>query len=164
MSRRSLWLILVAALVTMLVASGKVKTAAAAHKPRLKAKRARVHVDEVGKRAVEIARHFLGRPYSYGGSSPASGFDCSGLVYYVYSRLGIKLPRTSYDQYHAGQRIRASQLKPGDLVFFYGEGHVGLYIGGGRFIHAPHTGSRISIASLRTPWYRDAFDGARRVA
>jgi peptidoglycan endopeptidase LytE len=166
--RRSLWLIVLAALLTTLFAIGKVRTAAAGNKPRLKSKRARVYVqhaaDAAGKRAVELARHFLGRPYVYGGNSPGSGFDCSGLVYYVYRKLGIRLPRTSYGQFDVGLRVPRNRLQPGDLVFFYGLGHVGLYIGAGRFIHAPHTGARISIASMRTPWYRDSFVGARRVA
>ncbi len=99
-------------------------------------------------------------PYRWGGSSP-SGFDCSGLVYYVYGRLGVHLPRVTYSQWDAGPHIARNALRPGDLVFFYGHGHVGLYLGGGLFIHAPHTGTTVQITSL-SGWYADHYDGAVR--
>jgi cell wall-associated NlpC family hydrolase len=114
-------------------------------------------------RAVAIARRLVGAPYAWGGTSPASGFDCSGLVYFVYSRLGIHLPHSSYAQMDVGRFVRRGNLKPGDLVFFSGASHVGLYLGGGRFIHAPHSGTRVTVASLSDPWYNSAYDGARRV-
>ena len=115
----------------------------------------------VGARAALLARDYLGVPYRWGGSSP-SGFDCSGLVYFVYGRLGVSLPRVTYSQWSAGRHVLRSELAPGDLVFFYGQSHVGIYIGGGRFIHAPHTGTSVRIDSL-SGWYSSEYDGAVRV-
>jgi cell wall-associated NlpC family hydrolase len=116
----------------------------------------------LGERAVHTAEQYLGVPYVWGGESP-SGFDCSGLVQYVYGKLGVHLPRTSYAQYDAGRHIGRGALEPGDLVFFDGLGHVGIYIGGGRFIHAPHTGTRVQIGTL-AGWYDEHWAGATRVA
>ncbi|HEY0387412.1 MAG TPA: NlpC/P60 family protein [Gaiellales bacterium] len=116
----------------------------------------------IGERAVALARAELGVPYVWGGESP-SGFDCSGLVQYVYGRVGISLPRVASDQYRAGRHVSRSALRAGDLVFFDGLGHVGLYIGRGRFIHAPHTGTVVQISSL-TGWYADTYVGATRVS
>ena len=116
----------------------------------------------VGARAARYARKLLGVRYTYGGSSPATGFDCSGLVRYVWEHFGVELPRASYEQFDAGRRVARGALRPGDLVFFDGAGHVGLYIGNGRFIHAPHTGTVVSISTLDGPYGVD-YDGARRV-
>ncbi len=110
-------------------------------------------------RIVRFARSFLGVRYTYGGTSPRSGFDCSGFTRFVYAHFGITLPHYSVAQYDLGRRVSRSRLRPGDLVFFDGLGHVGLYIGGGRFIHAPHTGTRVSIGSLAGYGY----DGAVRI-
>jgi len=120
------------------------------------------HAATVGLRAVRFARHLLGVPYSYGGSSPSSGFDCSGFVRFVYAHFGVELPHSSYADFGVGRRVARSALRPGDLVFFDGRGHVGMYVGNGRFIHAPHTGTRVEIDSL-SGWYAGRFDGARRV-
>jgi cell wall-associated NlpC family hydrolase len=117
-----------------------------------------------GLRAVAFARHLLGVPYRWGGTSPRTGFDCSGFVQFVYRHLGIDLPRTTYSQFDSGRRISREGLEPGDLVFFDGVGHVGLYVGGGRFIHAPHSGTTVQISSLAGSWYASRFDGARRLA
>jgi cell wall-associated NlpC family hydrolase len=114
-----------------------------------------------GKRVVGYAKKFIGTPYVYGGSSPR-GFDCSGFTSYVYHHFGVALPRTSYSQIGAGRRVARGALRPGDLVFFDGLGHVGLYIGNGRFIHAPHTGTRVRIETL-AGWYSSRFSGARRI-
>jgi cell wall-associated NlpC family hydrolase len=116
----------------------------------------------LGARVVALARRELGVPYVWGGESPA-GFDCSGLVAYVYGRLGVSLPRVAADQYRAGRHVARSVLRAGDLVFFDGLDHVGIYIGGGRFIHAPHTGDVVRISSL-TGWYDETYVGASRVA
>jgi peptidoglycan DL-endopeptidase CwlO len=116
----------------------------------------------IGRRAVSLARRELGVPYVWGGESPA-GFDCSGLVAYVYGHLGINLPRVAADQYRAGPHVPRSMLRPGDLVFFHGLGHVGIYIGGGRFIHAPHTGDVVRISSL-SGWHDETYVGGTRVA
>ena len=115
----------------------------------------------LGQRAVRIAAAELGVPYRYGGGSP-SGFDCSGLVAYVYERLGIRLPHNAAAQYSYGRAVDRGHLRPGDLVFFHGLGHVGLYIGRGRIIHAPQSGERVSIQSLASR--RGTVDGARRVS
>ncbi|WP_445283834.1 NlpC/P60 family protein [Streptomyces sp. DSM 118148] len=93
--------------------------------------------------AVAAARSALGRPYVWGASGP-SGFDCSGLMQWAYARAGVHLPRTSQDQRHAGRRIPLSQARPGDLVVYRSDaGHVGMYVGGGRVIHAPHPGAAV---------------------
>jgi len=112
---------------------------------------------------VSIAMQYLGVPYVWGGASP-SGFDCSGLVMYVYAQVGISLPHYTVAQWDYPNAISVprDQLEPGDLVFFAGLGHVGIYIGNGEFIHAPHTGDVVSIASL-TGWYAAEYDGARRI-
>ena len=115
----------------------------------------------IGERAVVIAARELGVPYRYGGSSP-SGFDCSGLTSWVYGRLGIELPHNAAAQYSMGTAVPMSDLQPGDLVFFYGLGHVGIYVGNGAFIHAPHTGDVVKISSLSGS-YASSFVGARRV-
>jgi cell wall-associated NlpC family hydrolase len=114
----------------------------------------------LGVLAARLARRFLGVPYVWGGSSPG-GFDCSGLVRYVYGRLGIDLPHSSYADFGLGRRVARRALQPGDLVFFDGVGHVGLYIGHGRFIHAPHSGTRVRISTLAE--YGGSYDGARRI-
>jgi cell wall-associated NlpC family hydrolase len=111
---------------------------------------------------VRFARHFLGVRYSYGGTSPASGFDCSGFTRYVYAHFGIRLPHYSGAQFDLGRRVSRAGLRPGDLLFFDGLGHVGLYIGHGLFIHAPHSGTRVSIDPL-AGWYAGRYDGARRL-
>jgi cell wall-associated NlpC family hydrolase len=105
---------------------------------------------------------YLGVPYSWGGSTP-SGFDCSGLVAYAYAQVGVSLPHSSYSQYGYGVSVSKDELQPGDLVFFDGLGHVGIYIGGGQFIHAPHTGDVVKISSLGESWYAATYVGARRI-
>ena len=110
---------------------------------------------------VGIAMQYLGTPYVYGGASPG-GFDCSGLVMYVYSQIGVSLPHNAAAQYGYGMPVSRDQLQAGDLVFFNGLGHVGIYIGGGQFIHAPHTGDVVKISSL-TGWYASTYVGARRL-
>jgi peptidoglycan DL-endopeptidase CwlO len=110
---------------------------------------------------VGIAMQYLGIPYVYGGASP-SGFDCSGLVMYVFGQIGVSLPHNAAAQYGSGTPVDRSQLQPGDLVFFNGLGHVGIYIGGGSFIHAPHTGDVVKISSM-TGWYASTYVGARRL-
>jgi cell wall-associated NlpC family hydrolase len=112
--------------------------------------------------AVGIAMQYLGVPYVWGGSSP-SGFDCSGFVMFVYAQLGVSLPHLAAAQFNYGTPVSSDQLEPGDLVFFDGLGHVGIYIGGGQFIHAPHTGDVVKISSLGDSWYSATFVGGRRL-
>jgi peptidoglycan DL-endopeptidase CwlO len=110
---------------------------------------------------VGVAMQYLGTPYVYGGESP-SGFDCSGFVMYVFSRVGVSLPRVVSAQYAAGVPVARSEMEPGDLVFFNSLGHVGIYIGGNQFIHSPHTGDVVKISSI-TGYYSSGFVGARRI-
>ena len=111
---------------------------------------------------VGIAMQYLGVPYVWGGASP-SGFDCSGFVMFVYAQVGVSLPHLAAAQFNYGTPVSIDQLEPGDLVFFDGLGHVGIYIGGGQFIHAPHTGDVVKISSLCDSWYSATFVGARRL-
>jgi cell wall-associated NlpC family hydrolase len=117
---------------------------------------------EVGNEVVRYARTFLGVPYRWGGTTPRSGFDCSGLVAFVYRHFGISLPHYTGAQFAVGRHVLRRRLRPGDLVFFVGLEHVGLYVGRGRFIHAPRTGERVRIDSLHG-WWRGQLIGARRV-
>ena len=111
---------------------------------------------------VGVALSQLGTPYVWGGSAPG-GFDCSGLVMWAYAQVGVSLPHSSYAQYGYGVPVSRDQLAPGDLVFFDGLGHVGIYIGGGQFVHAPHTGDVVKISSLGDSWYSANYVGARRI-
>ncbi|MGH8372460.1 MAG: C40 family peptidase [Gammaproteobacteria bacterium] len=114
---------------------------------------------------IRLVRSELGVPYLYGGSSP-KGFDCSGLVYYVYRHAGIKVPRTANAQFYASHQVAFADLQPGDLVFFEIAGdaqmHVGIYAGGGSFIHAPETGETVSYAQLGNPYWKARFVGGGR--
>jgi len=113
--------------------------------------------------AVAIALQYLGVPYVWGGSSPATGFCPSAFVMFFYAQLGVSLPHNAAAQYGYGTPVPRDQLQPGDLVFFDGLGHVGLYIGGGQFVHAPHTGDVVKISSLSDSWYAATYVGARRL-
>ncbi len=112
---------------------------------------------------VGIAMQYLGIPYLWGGASPATGFDCSGFIMYVYAQMGVSLPHYAASQYNYGVAVAKSDLQPGDLVFFDGLGHNGIYIGGGQFIHSPHTGDVVKISSLSDSWYAATWVGARRI-
>jgi cell wall-associated NlpC family hydrolase len=115
-----------------------------------------------GKKVVKYAKHLIGVPYVYGGSSPRSGFDCSGFVRYVYSHFGVSLPHSSYADLNRGRHVGRWKLHPGDILFFDHAGHVGIYVGKGHFIHAPHTGTVVRIETL-AGWYSQRYDGARRI-
>jgi len=120
----------------------------------------------LGPRAVELARAQLGKPYQWGAAGPHK-FDCSGLVQYVYSNLGVALPRVSGHQASAGVHVDRDELRPGDLVFFKLSGkridHVGIYVGKGKFIHAPRKHNPVRTDSLNDSWWRRKFKGGRRV-
>jgi uncharacterized membrane protein YgcG len=118
--------------------------------------------------AVAEAKKYMGTPYQWGGSTPQTGFDCSGLVQWAYAKAGIRIPRTTYDQVDApnGRRVDRAHLVPGDLVFFRSASgdvhHVGMSLGGDKFINAPSTGARVRIDSLKEPYYAKEFYMARR--
>ena len=109
-----------------------------------------------GSQVVGEAAQFVGVPYQWGGTSPTTGFDCSGLVQYVYGQLGVSLPRTSQEQANVGTPVAGlAQAQPGDLVFYEpgpsGPGHVGIYIGNGKMIDAPHTGTSVQVQAVGQP-------------
>jgi cell wall-associated NlpC family hydrolase len=110
---------------------------------------------------VGIAMQYLGTPYVWGGASPG-GFDCSGFVMYVYAQVGVSLPHSTYAMWNAGVPVSYGDLQAGDLVFFSGLGHMGIYIGGGNFIHSPHTGDVVKISGM-SGWYSSSYVGARRI-
>jgi peptidoglycan DL-endopeptidase CwlO len=110
---------------------------------------------------IAIAVQYLGIPYVWGGASPWQGFDCSGLTTYVFAQIGISLPHHAASQYNYGTPVSQDDLQPADLVFFNGLGHMGMYIGGGQFIHAPHTGDVVKISSIYD--YFGSWVGARRI-
>lgn len=121
-----------------------------------------------GSDITELARKYLGTQYVWGGSTP-SGFDCSGLVQYVFGKNGVSVPRTTYNQIAVGASVSPDKLRPGDLVFFdtdkskSGPDHVGIYLGGGKFIHAPRPGSGVKISSLSDSYYMARWMGGRRI-
>jgi peptidoglycan DL-endopeptidase CwlO len=115
-----------------------------------------------GSQVVSIAMSYIGTPYVWGGASPG-GFDCSGLVMYSFAQLGVQLPHSSYAQFNYGIPVSYDQLQPGDLVFFDGLGHVGIYIGGGEYVDAPYTGAYVRVDSLTSGWALANYSGARRI-
>jgi cell wall-associated NlpC family hydrolase len=112
--------------------------------------------------AVGVAMAQLGKPYVWAASGPDS-FDCSGLIIYAFAAVGRSLPHSTYALYNLGVPVSRDQLQPGDLVFFDGLGHAGIYIGGDQFVHAPHSGDVVKISSLNEGWYAGSYDGARRI-
>lgn len=113
-----------------------------------------------GARVVAIALRYLGVPYKWGGASPSTGFDCSGLTMYVFAQVGVSLPHYAAAQFQLGVAVPRDQLQLGDLVFYRGLGHMGMYIGGGKYIHAPQTGDVVKISGI---YDRSDWVGARRV-
>ncbi|HET8652259.1 MAG TPA: C40 family peptidase [Gaiellaceae bacterium] len=117
----------------------------------------------IGERAAKVALEAIGIPYRWGGSSPSSGFDCSGLVLWAYSRNGVAVPHSSYALYGLGRPVRRSALKAGDVLFFSGLGHVGMYVGRGRMVHAPQSGRTVEVVALNRSNYGLRLVGARRL-
>jgi cell wall-associated NlpC family hydrolase len=117
--------------------------------------------------AAQQAAQLVGKPYRYGGASPSSGFDCSGLVQWSYAQAGRKLPRSTDEQRAAANRIKVSELRRGDLIFFDQEGkkhsHVGIYVGNGEFVHAPSSGKRVRRDRLDAPYWSKHISEARRL-
>jgi cell wall-associated NlpC family hydrolase len=97
---------------------------------------------------VSAALSQLGVPYHWAGASPSEGFDCSGLTMWAYAQVGVSLPHNAAAQHSMGTPVSRADLQPGDLVFFNGDNHEGMYIGGGQFVHAPHTGDVVKISNL----------------
>ena len=116
-----------------------------------------------GARVASIATRYLGIPYRWGGSSPSTGFDCSGFVMYLYRQVGVSLPHNAAMQYRHGRAVSRGSLRRGDIVFFNGLGHNGIYLGGGRFVHSPSSGDVVKISRLSEGWYSSRYVGARRV-
>lgn len=131
----------------------------------------RAKVQKATKTAMSKLMNQIGKPYHWGGASPRTGFDCSGLVYYAYKDLvKIRIPRTANEMYHLRDAapIERSELKNGDLVFFRTQGrgtadHVGVYVGNGKFIQSPRSGQEIKITSLNEEYWQRHYVGARRV-
>ena len=121
---------------------------------------------ELSDQAAGHALSMIGKPYRYGGSGPA-GFDCSGLVMYSYRQAGLALPHLSDKQRRAARPIKVADLRRGDLLFFNQEGkkygHVGIYVGGGKFVHAPSSGKSVRSDRLDTPYWRKHLSEARRL-
>ena len=115
-----------------------------------------------GEKAVDIGLRYLGTAYSWAGASP-SGFDCSGFVMYVYGRLGIGLPHSSSMLWGVGRPVARKDLQAGDIVFFNGRSHVGIYLRKGTFVHSPHSGDVVRISRMSEDWYGSTYDGARRL-
>ncbi len=115
-----------------------------------------------GEKAVAIALRYLGTPYSWAGASPA-GFDCSGFVMYVYGKLDITVPHSSWMLWGEGRPVTRKHLRAGDIVFFNGRSHVGIYVAKGRFVHSPHSGDVVKVSRFSEDWYGSTYDGARRV-
>ena len=121
----------------------------------------------LGDKVTELVEQQVGTPYLYGGDTPR-GFDCSGLVEYVYAQVGVKLPRTAQGQFNQTPRVDYSAVQPGDVLFFRSDSgnlmHVGIYIGNHWFIHAPDSGKAVSAARLDSDYWRGHFLGAGRPA
>ena len=121
-----------------------------------------------GDQLADVAAGLAGLPYSWGGISPTTGFDCSGLVYYVHRQFGVTLNRDAAAQFANGRSVSRGELQPGDIVFFadtYARGisHDGIYLGGGRFVHAVQPGSGVRVTSMGDGYWSPKFVGARRV-
>ena len=119
------------------------------------------------ERAASHALKLVGAPYRYGGMSPKTGFDCSGLVQYSYRHAGVELPRSTEAQRRAADRVRRADLRPGDLLFFDQEGkknsHVAIYVGNGQMVHAPSSGKTVRRDALDSPYWKKHLSEIRRI-
>ena len=112
---------------------------------------------DINELVASIAAEQIGVRYRYGGTTPSTGFDCSGLVHYSFMQAGLTVPRTSRDQFRAARKIALNQAQPGDIVFFQDQeklSHVGIYLGDRRFVHAPSSGKTVSIAQIDSSYYQ----------
>jgi cell wall-associated NlpC family hydrolase len=145
---------------TTSAAAGSATTkAATSAKSAKQAKAARQQM--MAGKAVAVAKKQIGDPYRYGGTGPGA-FDCSGLVQFAWKKAGVKIPRVTYSQFaRIRTKVSYKNLRKGDLMFFRGLGHVGMYVGGGKMIHSPRTGERVRIEKL-SRWRKSSFVGAVR--
>jgi murein DD-endopeptidase len=123
-------------------------------------------VADPGRQAADRALSLVGIPYRYGGIDPRQGFDCSGLVYFIYRELGHSVPRQAQDQFRSARKIALPEVAPGDLMFFQDAtklSHVGIYVGDGLFVHAPESGRVVSVASLASTYYQEHLVGIGRL-
>ena len=121
-----------------------------------------------GDDLIPYAKSLIGTPYHYGGESPKTGFDCSGFVRHVFNHTrGVHLPRTALAISRTGTKIKANQMQPGDLVFYSTQGtpysHVGIFLGNAHFIHSPSTGKKVEIVDMSQDYWREHYNGARRI-
>lgn len=120
-----------------------------------------------GALAARLARQMVGTPYRFGGATPESGFDCSGLVFYSYAQAGAAVPRTSLDQFRAARKIALTDAEPGDVVFFQDQeklSHVGIYLGNRQFVHAPSSGKQVAVAHIDTRYYQEHLVAVGRLS
>ena len=163
--RRSLPVLAIVALACAIAsAPGLAAPGGASERKRPNRVVARPAAPSVGERAARIALAAVGTPYRYSGESPASGFDCSGLVRWSYGRLGVDLPHSSYALAREGRPVPPAAAQPGDVLLFAGLGHVGMYLGGGRMVHAPQSGRLVEVVRLGAKGYGGRIVGVRRVA
>lgn len=153
-------------LLGMLLSTGCVKQQQAQY--HAEAPKPNVTKVEQSPDVIEAARSNIGIPYRYGGNSPQTGFDCSGLICWAYGQIGIQLPRSARDQFFFGEKIERKDLQPGDIVLFKGTNsrsgwHAGLYSGNNMFVHSPSTGKTVTETSLDTKYYAKHYAGARRI-
>lgn len=144
--------------------SVRVETPKTPDKPS--SQRKSVAVSDMGAVAARTAERFVGIPYRWGGDNVVEGMDCSGFVRAVYNLCGVNIPRTSAEQFRTGDRVAREELKDGDLVFFGASAerinHVGIYVGNGRFVHAPRRGDEIKVSALEDKYFSERFVGATR--
>jgi murein DD-endopeptidase len=164
--RSRAWLLLFLAAVSVPACAGQPRVDAAATTQTAQSRVSARH-SGVANRAADSALSLLNAPYRAGGSRPSTGFDCSGLVQYSYRQAGLSLPRTTEQQRRASKPIRLADLRRGDLVFFDQEGkknsHVAIYVGDGRFVHAPSSGKRVRSDTLNAPYWKKHISEARRI-
>lgn len=159
---------MVAAILTAALGLGGCATVSAPPPGAVSAATASSHQQAKAAAVVRTARSLVGAPYAWGGSSPTTGFDCSGLVWYTYHQNGVTLPRMSWQQYGAGSAVTVDELRPGDLIFHQVETkgkslHVGIVTDRGTFVHAPSTGKRVMESTVFDTFWGKHFIGARRV-
>jgi len=151
-------LMMLAALAAATTGCAGSRATPVAEAPRHVTVEPRVADAAVGGAIADVAMGMVGARYSFGGTGPVEGFDCSGLVYYAYGQAGYRVPRTSQELFRAARKISVGDADPGDLMFFQDQtklSHVGIYLGDGRFVHAPASGQNVAVGSLDVPYYRE---------